>query len=153
MQAYSHIRVVRDFKQAVFPRGRVVHSTIPPPMRRHREGAPILAPTDRWWENGVTFNAAVTYLPATEANRALLTRLLVGTVYYGDKSRDGLVAVHYRARPKSDPGFLITRSYVGLALFTPQLELLYRYPEPVVSPDGNKNDPDYLGVEDPRVTR
>jgi beta-1,2-mannobiose phosphorylase / 1,2-beta-oligomannan phosphorylase len=101
----------------------------------------------------VTFNAAVTYLPATDANRALLTRLLVGTVYYGDDSRDGLIAVHYRARPKSDPGFLITRSYVGLALFTPQLELLYRYPEPVVSPDERKTSPDYLGVEDPRITR
>src|SRR5207253_431171 len=74
-------------------------------------------------------------------------------VYYGDESRDGLIAVHYRARPKSDPGYLITRSYVGLALFTPQLELLYRYPEPVISPDGKKDSPDYLGVEDPRVTR
>ena len=39
---------------------------------------------------------------------------------------------------------------IGLALFTPRLELLYRYPEPVVSPDESKDSPDYLGVEDPR---
>jgi predicted GH43/DUF377 family glycosyl hydrolase len=126
---------------------------MPPAVRRHADGAPILAPTDRWWENGVTFNAAVTYLPAIDENRLLLNRLLVGTVYYGEESRDGLIAVHYRARPKSDPGYLITRSYVGLALFTPRFELLYRYPEPVILPDESKDSPDYLGVEDPRITR
>jgi predicted GH43/DUF377 family glycosyl hydrolase len=32
------------------------------------------------------------------------------------------------------------------------LELIYRFPEPVVQPGTNKTDPDYLGVEDPRVT-
>lgn len=123
------------------------------PVRRYHDGRPILAPTDRGWESGVTFNAAATYIPHTEQNRQLIARLLAGTVYHHDRSRDGLVAVHYRARPKSDPGYLITRSYVGLALFTPDLELIYRYPEPVVSPGEQKTDPDYLGVEDPRVTR
>jgi predicted GH43/DUF377 family glycosyl hydrolase len=123
------------------------------PVCRRFGGVPIIAPTERSWENGVTFNAAVTFVPQTPANQTLLTRLLAGTVYHNSDSRDGLIAVHYRSRPKSDPGYLITRSYVGLALFTPSLELIYRFPEPCVFPDDDKAGPDYLGVEDPRITR
>ena len=121
-------------------------------IRRHFDGSPILAPTDRWWENGVTFNAACTYVPQTPENQKLITRLLAGSVMQHKNLGDGVVAVHYRARPKTDPGYLITRSYVGLALFTPDLELIYRYPEPVLSPDSDKAYPDYLGAEDPRIT-
>jgi predicted GH43/DUF377 family glycosyl hydrolase len=121
-------------------------------VRRCFDGAPILSPTNHRCESGVTFNAAVTYLPNTDAYRPLITRLLAGTVYLLPQSADGLVAVHYRARPKLDPGYLITRSYVGLALFTPELELIYRFPEPVVMPGSEKSAPDYLGVEDPRIS-
>jgi beta-1,2-mannobiose phosphorylase / 1,2-beta-oligomannan phosphorylase len=123
-----------------------------PSVQRFFQGAPILSPTARVWESGVTFNAAVTFVPQTHENRDLLTKLLAGTVYHNRKSQDGLVAVHYRARPKSDPGYLITRSYVGLALFTPDLELIYRFPDPIVKPEPGKTDFDYLGVEDPRIT-
>lgn len=123
-----------------------------PSVHRYFEGAPILAPTELGWENGVTFNAAVTYLPQTLENQPLLVRLLSGTVYHDKGARDGLIAVHYRARPRSDPGYLITRSSVGLALFTPDMELIYRFPEPVLKPGSAISALDYLGVEDPRVT-
>lgn len=122
-------------------------------VRRHAGGSPILSPSAGWWEDGVTLNAAAIYLPSSQLNRALTAQLLSGTVYYSAASQDGLVAVHYRARPKSDPGYMLTRSYIGLALFTPQLELIYRFPEPVLSPDQDASAPDYLGVEDPRITR
>lgn len=123
-----------------------------PSVQRFFDGTPILSPTSRTWESGVTFNAAVTFIPQTAENRDLITQLLASTVYHHRNARDGLVAVHYRARPKSDPGYLITRSYVGLAIFTPDLELIYRFPEPIVKPETGKLDFDYLGVEDPRVT-
>lgn len=123
------------------------------PVNRRFGGVPIIAPTERSWENGVTFNAAVTFVQPTPANQTLLTRLFAGTARHNSESRDGVIAVHYRSRPKSDPGYLITRSYVGLALFTPSLELIHRFPEPLVLPDDDKAGPDYLGVEDPRVTR
>lgn len=126
---------------------------MPLPIRRHADGAPILSRTTRWWEDGVTSNAAVTYLPQTDSNHALIAQLLAGTVYYSAASEEGLIAVHYRARPRSDPGSSMTRSYIGMALFTPQLDLLYRYPEPVVFPDSCRTGPDYLGVEDPRITQ
>jgi len=131
----------------------VLNQTMPLLVRRHAEGAPILSPAPRWWEDGVTLNPAVTYLPQVESNRALIRQLLAGTVYYNAAACEGLVAVHYRARPKSDPDVPLTRSYVGLALFTPQLDLIYRFPEPVLSPDENETGADYLGVEDPRITR
>ncbi len=122
-----------------------------PSVKRYFDGAPILSPTKHGWESGVTFNAAVTFIPQVEANRELLTTLLAG-VYHNRDAKDGVVAVHYRARPKADPGYLITRSYVGLALFTPDLKLIYRFPDPIVKPETGKNDFDYLGVEDPRIT-
>jgi predicted GH43/DUF377 family glycosyl hydrolase len=120
---------------------------------RFFNGAPILAPTDWQWESGVTFNAAATYLPPSEANRRLTSVLLAGTVSDDDRLRDGMVVVHYRARPRVDPGYLIARSYVGLALFSTDFELIYRFPEPVLSPGNQPTDVDYLGIEDPRVTR
>ena len=36
---------------------------------------------------------------------------------------------------------------------TPDLQLIYRHPEPVLSPSDDMADPDYLGVEDPRITQ
>src|SRR5437762_13808865 len=79
------------------------------------DGAPSLAPTYWQWESGVTFNAAATYLEPSKSNRRLTELLLAGTVRGDPRLDDGMVAVHYRARPRSDPGYLITRSYVGLA--------------------------------------
>lgn len=41
-------------------------------------------------------------------------------------------------------------SFLGLALFTPTLDLVYRHPDPVLAPQAQY---DRLGVEDPRCTR
>jgi predicted GH43/DUF377 family glycosyl hydrolase len=43
-------------------------------------------------------------------------------------------------------------SFLGLAVMTPTLEMIYRHPDPVLSPSDDMADPDYLGVEDPRIT-
>ncbi len=66
---------------------------------------------------------------------------------------EGVVALHYRARPRKDPGYKWNRSFVGLALFTPELTPLKRYSEPVILPGERPEDPDFLGAEDPRITR
>ena len=101
----------------------------------------------------MTLNAAVTYLEPSDSNRRLMSVLAAGTVEMDDRLRDGLVVVHYRARPKTNPLYAITKSYVGLALFNADMELVYRFPEPVVSPGTDPADVDFLGAEDPRVTR
>lgn len=124
-------------------------------VRVHRlfDGMPILAPTQRTWESGVTFNAAVTYLPPDQLSNEIINGLATASLYHDRRLSEGVVAIHYRSRPRTDPGRVLTRSYVGLALFTPDLELLYRFPEPVLSPDPDPTHPDACGVEDPRITR
>jgi beta-1,2-mannobiose phosphorylase / 1,2-beta-oligomannan phosphorylase len=120
-------------------------------IHRHNGGAPILSPGENGWESGVTFNAAVEFLDAGR-DRALVERL-VHAAGAGAAAAQDLVAVLYRARPKSDPGYLMNRSYVGLALFDAELKLIHRFPRPVLGPDAGKTADDYLGTEDPRVTR
>jgi predicted GH43/DUF377 family glycosyl hydrolase len=116
-------------------------------------GEPILSPTSNWWETGVTFNAAALYLQPAPANQGILRALLPMRRPDDPELADGVVAIHYRARPENDPGSNFARSFIGLALFTPRLEPLYRYQEPVIFPDPDPLGWDALGVEDPRVTR
>jgi predicted GH43/DUF377 family glycosyl hydrolase len=85
-------------------------------------------------------------LKATDENVPLIRELLGP----GQEIRD-IVALHYRARPKSDPGFLFTRSYVGLSIHEPDLTPIRRFEAPVPSPCG-EDAPDVQGAEDPRVT-
>jgi predicted GH43/DUF377 family glycosyl hydrolase len=123
------------------------------PIERLFGGQPILRPTDHWWESGVTFNTAAVYLERSTENDPIIQRLLDTETLDDPRLQDGLVALHYRARPKSDPGYRWNRSFVGLALFTPTLEPLKRYSQPVIAPGDSPDAPDYLGVEDPRITR
>jgi beta-1,2-mannobiose phosphorylase / 1,2-beta-oligomannan phosphorylase len=123
------------------------------PVERLHGGEPVIAPTTNEWESGVTFNTAAVYLPRSAANDPLIRKLLEVDDLDVPRLRDGIVAAHYRARPKADPGYPFTRSYTGLALFTPEVELIKRYAEPVLRPAGNPDDTDYLGIEDPRITQ
>lgn len=116
-------------------------------------GKPILSPTKQWWESGVTFNSAAVYLPRSPENDPIISALLPESSIGDRRLSEGVVALHYRARPAKDPGFFWTRSFVGLAVFTPDLQLLKRWTEPVISPGASPEDPDCLGVEDPRITR
>ncbi len=124
-----------------------------PFVRRLRGGDPVLAPTQNWWEDGVTFNAAAVYLEPGPENQAALRALLPMYAPGDARLAGGVVAVHYRGRPEVDPGSAFTRSFIGLAVFDPQMELLYRYQEPVLWPSADPQGFDALGVEDPRITR
>jgi predicted GH43/DUF377 family glycosyl hydrolase len=123
------------------------------PVERLNGGRPILQPTGNWWESGVTFNSAAVYLDRSPVNDPLICTLLGLSDLDDPRLRDGVVALHYRARPKDDPGYKWNRSFVGLALFTPWLEPLQRHEAPLLLPGESPDDPDFLGVEDPRITR
>jgi predicted GH43/DUF377 family glycosyl hydrolase len=116
-------------------------------------GKPLIAPTGNRWESGVTFNSAALYLERSPANDPIIGGLLPGWRLDAPALREGIVALHYRARPDHDPGYPWNRSYVGLAVFTPTLQPLHRYAEPIIAPGMQPTDCDYLGVEDPRITR
>jgi predicted GH43/DUF377 family glycosyl hydrolase len=117
------------------------------PIERLFDGKPLLSPVGDGWESGVTFNTAAVLLPMTEENLPTI-RALLGP----DQEPREIVALHYRARPKRDPGFKHTRSYVGLSIHEPDLTPIRRFERPVVLP-GYEGDPDVLGAEDPRITR
>jgi len=122
------------------------------PVERLNGGQPILAPRDNWWEDGVTFNAAALHLAPSPENLPLIERLLESRRCPREKWSRGVVVLHYRARPLRD-SHRIARSHIGMAIFTPELELLWRPPEPIIRPDENPQGFDHLGVEDPRITR
>ncbi len=122
-------------------------------VERCNGGVPIISPGANWWESGVTFNAAAVYLDRSPVNDRVIQTLLPMRRLQDPDLAHGVVAIHYRARPETDPGLPFVRSFVGLALFTPELKLLYRYREPVVFPASMSDGDDFLGVEDPRITR
>lgn len=123
------------------------------PVERLAGGEPVIAPSANWWETGVTFNAAATYLEPNQRNDAIIRALLPMRSADDPALANGVVAIHYRARPEADPGSPFMRSFIGLALFTPEMRLLYRYQEPVIYPSPEPHGYDHYGVEDPRITR
>lgn len=123
------------------------------PVERCNMGKPIIAPTSNWWESGVTFNAAAFYLERSPENDPVIQALLPMRTLEDPELAGGVVAIHYRARPETDPGSSFVRSFIGLALFTPLLKPLYRFQEPVIYPSPELDGYDHYGVEDPRITR
>ncbi len=121
-----------------------------PRVERLFDGLPIISPTDLWWESGVTFNTAAVFLAATPGNLKALSALLDEPSF--DRFPDGVVALHYRARPKLDPGFPWTRSFVGLSVHEPDLSPIKRFESPVLEPGHILHGADDQGVEDPRIT-
>jgi predicted GH43/DUF377 family glycosyl hydrolase len=122
-------------------------------VTRCNGGEPIISPTGKWWENGVTFNAAALYLERSIENDPIIRALLFWEDLDDLDLAEGVVAIHYRARPEHEPDYALPRSFIGLAVFTPDFRLLYRSKEPVIYPCAERDAFDYLGVEDPRITR
>lgn len=120
-------------------------------VERLNGGLPILSPQGEGWESGVTFNTAATWLRRSAKNDPIIAKLLGSPI--PPSLAEGAVALSYRARPKHDPGFENTRSYMGIAIYTPELKLVRRYDEPVLSPEAAHGSFDELGAEDARITR
>ena len=123
------------------------------PVERLFDGEPIIRPSEEWWESGVTFNSGAYYLERTDQNDQILNNLLPSHDLTDPLLANGVVALFYRARPAEDPGYKWSRSFTGLALFTPELKLLERFADPIMVPGIKPINSDYLGIEDPRITR
>jgi len=119
-------------------------------IERLFKGQPIIAPTSLWWESGVTFNTAAVFLEPIARNLIALNALLGESTF--DRYPLGVVVLHYRARPKNDPGYPWTRSFVGLSVHHPDLAPIKRFDSPILEPGGILHGADDQGVEDPRVT-
>lgn len=121
-------------------------------IERLNNGSPLLSPTTNWWESGVTFNPAAIYIENTPENRAVIEKLLGKDNVNDPRANNGIAVIHYRARPKEEKtNRPFSASYSGLAIFSPELELIKRYDKPVILPDDDESHFDHIGVEDGRL--
>lgn len=103
------------------------------------------------WENKVTFNPASALVTNRNEIVSIVSQLpLDNRVKDTLLSQDALCFLLYRAQGKPTDTYDYSRSSIGLAILSSELQLLARHTEPVVLPD---QDYDNLGVEDPRITK
>jgi predicted GH43/DUF377 family glycosyl hydrolase len=122
-------------------------------IERLNGGLPLISADPDSWDNGFTLNPTVVRLERSPQNDKLIQGILSRHTLDDPRLDDGVVAVFYRGVPREVPGRPTLRSSVGLAVFTPQFELLERLAYPVVVPSDDPMGWDYNGVEDQRITR
>ena len=128
----------------------------PVAVERLHGGRPVLEPIpEHAWESGVVLNpAAVLVEPGPGLERMMDAWALAEA--YRDRLRNagGACVMLYRAQgtayARDTPAGAHVASALGLAVFTPDLRLVYRASEPAIAPDEAFHD---LGVEDARCTR
>jgi len=121
-------------------------------VERLHGAAPILTKIESHpWEGRVAFNPACALLTEREWIDQLLKALpLDANLREELRRRAALVCLLYRAQGSATSSYDHTRSSVGLAILSPDLEPLARVDHPVILPQEPYEN---LGVEDPRITR
>jgi predicted GH43/DUF377 family glycosyl hydrolase len=122
-------------------------------VERINHGLPLISADPNGWDNGFTLNPTAVRLDRSPVNDELIKGLLGRHSLNGGGLKDGVVAIFYRGIPKEVPGRPLLRSSVGLALFTPDMQLIKRFAYPIVVPTDDPMGYDYNGVEDQRITR
>lgn len=118
---------------------------------RIRGGRPVLMglPANPW-ESRVVLNPAAILI---ESGPRLESMLDIWGLPEGRRERlrdaGGACVMLYRAQGDVEPEKHLAPSYLGLAILTPQLDLVARWPTPVIEPIAPFHN---LGVEDPRCT-
>ena len=122
-------------------------------VERLNNGMPLIKAEPKCWDDGFTLNPTAMRLERSLQNDKIIRSML--GIHPSDDPRliNGIVAVLYRGIPSYRNGLPSLRSSVGLAVFTPELELVKRFNYPVVVPTDDPMSYDYNGVEDQRVTR
>jgi len=128
--------------------------TTPPPVTplRLHDSQPILEPLPAHrWESRVVLNPAACLLPYNESLESLFdTWKLTPSEKTQLHEAGGVCVMLYRAQGVVELEKQHAPSYLGLALFTPTLDLIKRFDEPALAPEAAFHN---LGVEDPRCTR
>src|SRR5690606_12195113 len=131
---------------------RTIESKPPVSLRRMHEGNPVLEPDPSHpWESRVVLNPAASYIAADALSDSLcmswgLTENQVRRL----RSEGGACVMIYRAQGDVDRTKDFAASSLGLAVFTPHLDLVARLSRPVIEPEAPFHN---LGAEDPRLTR
>lgn len=122
-------------------------------VERLNRGLPLITADPNGWDDGFTLNPTAIRLERSPENEQIIQGLVGKEASANPKLNDGVVVVFYRGIPTEKLGLPALRSSVGLAVFTPELELIKRFPYPVVIPTDDPMGYDYGGVEDQRITR
>jgi predicted GH43/DUF377 family glycosyl hydrolase len=120
-------------------------------IERMHQGKPILTPkADSSWQSKVVLNPGVILVE----DKALLEKLM--KTWELDSSQrqvlsdaGGAAVMLYRDQGEVETEKEIAPSYTGLAVFAPELKLVWRRNDPVISPKESFHN---LGVEDGRCT-
>jgi len=121
-------------------------------VERLNGGEPILRAVEAHpWENGVVFNPGCAFLDDAQAIRRLAEALPAPGAVKGEVHRkDAVCVLFYRAQGEETAAADFRRSRLGVAVFDPELRLVWRSDDPCLVPESPYEN---LGIEDPRVTR
>ncbi len=126
----------------------------PPPVEGERlhGGRPVLEPVPgHAWESRVVLNPAGALIEAgPDLDRLIAAWGLDAAQAAQLRAAGGACVLLYRAQGEVDPRFEMAPSALGLAVLTPLMEPVARWPEPVLHADAEFHN---LGLEDPRCTR
>ena len=122
-------------------------------VERLNQGLPLISADPNGWDDGFTLNPTAIRLERSLKNDEIIKGVLGRDAFSDPRLDNGIVAVFYRGIPDHKPGLPYLRSSVGLAVFTPEMELLKRLPYPLIVPNDDPMAYDYNGVEDQRITQ
>jgi len=121
-------------------------------VERLNGGKPILAKiTEHDWESRVVFNPGCVLIDDKEELEKIVSKLNVSASTRAKMLQQrALCMLLYRAQGAKTEVEDYTHSRLGLAVLTPELELIHRFEQPVLWPE---YDFENLGVEDPRIIK
>lgn len=120
-------------------------------IERLHQGKPILTPREgSEWESKVVLNPGVVLVDDLDVLQPMMELWGLNDEQKNKLMQAGGAAVMlYRAQGSIDPAKGLSPSYMGLAVFTPGLDLVWRRDTPVISPVEPFHN---LGVEDGRCS-
>jgi len=120
-------------------------------IERLHSGKPILKPNPvNHWESKVVLNPGVVLVKDLELLEAMMGDWNVTEAQKQEiRAANGAAVMLYRAQGEVEKAKGIAPSYTGLAVFTPDLKMIWRKETPVISPDASFHN---LGVEDGRCS-
>lgn len=120
-------------------------------IKRMNQGKPVLTPKPgSSWESKVVLNPGVVLVDDFNVLEPVMEKWGISEVQKNRLREAGGAAVMlYRAQGRVEEEKGLAPSYTGLAVFTPELDLVWRREEPVISPKESFHN---LGVEDGRCS-
>ena len=120
-------------------------------VQRMHHGQPILEPVaGHSWESKVVLNPGVALVTHKEQLESMMEQWELSDAKREILRKSGGAAIMlYRAQGEVEPEKGLAPSYMGLAVFTPELELVWRRKQPVITPEAPFHN---RGVEDGRCT-